>query len=153
MATACPSNGSGPLIEQVDPLYKVRAESAVLALNDFPRRWTSSPYEELDIDISFSKECEIFNEESDSDSTYTANADEFAGPNGEFVGNSVTIYALRLEASSDMAELALALDRCGEELANVLEKAFQQEGLEVNVTVSEITVTGFGESSTGLRAY
>lgn len=157
LATACTSNGSndngnGSLIEQVDPLYKVRAESALLSLNDFPRAWTSSPYEELDIDISFSEECEILGEESESTSSYSANSDEFTGPDGEFVENEITIYALGLEAASDMAELTLALDRCGEELETTLEKVFQEEGIKVNATISEITVTGFGESSIGLRA-
>ena len=34
------------LLEQVDPLFKIRAENALLTLADLPRNWTSEPYEE-----------------------------------------------------------------------------------------------------------
>jgi hypothetical protein len=38
------------LLEQVDPLFKIRAENALLTLADLPRNWTSEPYEEDGID-------------------------------------------------------------------------------------------------------
>ena len=54
VAATCSSNEKSEddttLLEQVDPLFKIRAENALLTLADLPRNWTSEPYEEDGID-------------------------------------------------------------------------------------------------------
>jgi hypothetical protein len=141
------SEGNTTLIEQADPLFKVRAENTLLTLADLPRDWTSMPYEEVDFSADFSDECAILDDDTDTDSSYTVNADDFSGPNGDSVSNTIQIFSLGLEATAIMNDLDLAMDRCLREL----EEVFEEDGIDATVLSSELTITGFGATSKGIR--
>ena len=106
------SEDSTSLLEQVGPLYKVRAENVLLTLADLPSNWTSTPYEDLYISVDFSDQCAMLGEDNDTDSSYTANSSDFSGSNGDSAHNSIDIVSLGLEDAALLNELDLALDRC-----------------------------------------
>ena len=80
------------LLEQVDPLFKIRAENTLLTLADLTQNWTSEPSEEVGFSANFSDECKILDDDTDTDSSYTVNSEDFSGPNGDSVSNTLQIF-------------------------------------------------------------
>jgi len=137
------------LLEQVDPLFKIRAENTLLTLADLPRNWTSEPYEEVDFSADFSDECKILDNDTDTDSSYTVNSEDFSGPNEDSVSNTIQIFSLCLEATAIMNDLTM--DRCLGELEEVFENRLKEDGIDARIRSSELTITGFGATSKGIR--
>jgi hypothetical protein len=105
------SEAGTTLLKQVDPLFKIQAENTLLTLADLPRNWTSEPYEEVDFSADFSNEWKILDDDTDTDSSYTVNSEDFSGPNGDSVSNTIQIFSLCLEATAIMNDLDVAMDR------------------------------------------
>jgi hypothetical protein len=120
-------------------------------LADLPRNWTNEPYEEVDFSADFSDECKILDDDTDTDSSYTVNSDDFSGPNGDSVSNTIQIFSLYLEATAIMNDLDLAMNRCLGELEEVFENCLEEDGIDARIRSSELTITGFGATSKGIR--
>ncbi|MEO2140574.1 MAG: hypothetical protein ABGX63_00170 [bacterium] len=139
------------LLEQVDPFFKTQAENTLLTLADLPRNWISEPYEVVGFSADFSDECKILDDDTDTDSSYTVNSDDFSGPNGDSVSNTIQIFSLCLEATAIMNDLDLAMDRCLGELEEVFENCLEEDGIDARIRYSELIITGFGATSKGIR--
>ena len=66
----------------------------------------------MDFSADFSDECKILYDDTDTDSSYTVNSEDFRGPNGDSVSNTIQIFSLCLEATAIMNGLDLAMDCC-----------------------------------------
>jgi len=139
------------LLKQVDPIFKIRAETTLLTLADLPRNWISKPYEEVDFSADFSDECKIVDDDTDTDSSYTSNSEDFSGPNGDSVSNTIQFFSLCLEATAIMNDLDLAMNRCFEEIEGAFENHLEEDGIDARIKSSELTFTGFGATSKEIR--
>ena len=105
----------------------------------------------MDFSANFSDECKIPDDDTDTDSTYTVSSEDFSGPNGDSVKNTIQIFSLGLEATAIMNDLDLAMDRCLGELEEAFEDRLEENGIDARIRSSELTITGFGATSKRIR--
>ena len=99
----------------------------------------------------FSDECKILDDDTDTDSSYTINSEGFSGPNGDSVSNTIQIFSLCLEAAAIKNDLDLAMERCLGELEEAFENRLEENEINARIRSSELTITGFGATSKGIR--
>ena len=105
----------------------------------------------MDFPADFSDECKIVDDDTDTDSSYTSNSEDFSGPNGDSVSNTIQFFSLCLEATAIMNDLDLAIDRRFEEIEGAFENHLEEDGIDARIKSSELTFTGFGATSKEIR--
>lgn len=161
MAASCTGddddNGNEDTFAEFLVVAESAAESANLSLDDFPTGWTSSKNSEDDdeeVNLDLSEECQILDADTVPGEVTEAESDDFTGPDEQTVSSSTTVVtsaAAGKNAIDDFID-AFALQKCKDELEAGFIKLFKEdEGIDVEVSVKDVSFPNLGDSSSAYR--
>lgn len=158
VAAGCQSNVSSEFRKAAEQA----AEAAVLTLDDLPPGWTAAPAEDNATDLKLSPRCErLFSGSEARGKVASAESDDFSGPNDERLGAVASVFSSEQRAKDALNTVRGGLSRCGDEIADALERGLREaiaeddpdvaKAARVTVDFRELSLPNVGYPSLAYR--